>query len=99
VLTVNFRRLRFSLSVKSVIFAGENSPGESICVFATLEGDSMEIDAMALLKQHQPMNHKLDQLSEALFEMLEKLRESAHAIAEQEAHMEKRISVLEAGKA
>jgi hypothetical protein len=64
-----------------------------------LKDGSVEIDAMALLKQHQPMNHKLDQLSEVLFEMLEKLRESAHAIAEQEAHMEERIRLLEAGKA
>lgn len=53
---------------------------------------------MALLKQ-QPTDQKLDQLSRSLFEMLEKLRESASAFAEQEAQMEKRIRLLEARKA
>ena len=53
---------------------------------------------MALLKQ-QPTDQKLDQLSKALFEMLEKLRESASAFAEQEAQMEKRIRLLETRKA
>ena len=52
---------------------------------------------MALLKQ--PTDQKLDQLSRSLFEMLEKLRESASAFAEQEAQMEKRIRLLEARKA
>jgi hypothetical protein len=60
-------------------------------------GDSMEFE-MALLKQ-QPTDQKLDQLSKALFEMLEKLRESASAFAEQEAQMEKRIRLLETRKA
>ncbi len=50
---------------------------------------------MALLQQ-QPRDQKLDQLSKTLFEMLEKLRESASAFAEQEAQMEKRIRLLEA---
>jgi hypothetical protein len=56
----------------------------------------MEID-MALLKQQQPTEQKFDQLSKALFEMLERLRESACAMAEQEAQIEKRIRLLEAG--
>ena len=53
---------------------------------------------MALWKQ-QPTDQKLDQLSKSLFEMLEKLRESASALAEQEAQMERRIRLLEACKA
>ena len=53
---------------------------------------------MALWKQ-QPTDQKLDQLSKSLFEMLEKLRESASALAEQEAQMERRIRLLEARKA
>ena len=57
----------------------------------------MEI-GMALLKQ-QPTDQKLDQLSKSLFDMLEKLRESASAFAEQEAQMERRIRSLEARKA
>lgn len=52
---------------------------------------------MALLKQQQPTEQKFDQLSKALFEMLERLRESACAMAEQEAQIEKRIRLLEAG--
>jgi len=57
----------------------------------------MEI-GMPLLKQ-QPTDQKLDQLSKSLFDMLEKLRESASAFAEQEAQMERRIRSLEARKA
>jgi hypothetical protein len=53
---------------------------------------------MALWNQ-QPTDQKLDQLSKSLFEMLEKLRESASALAEQEAQMERRIRSLEARKA
>ena len=53
---------------------------------------------MALWNQ-QPTDQKLDQLSKSLFEMLEKLRESASAFAEQEAQMERRIRSLEARKA
>ena len=52
---------------------------------------------MALYQQ--PTDQKLDQLSKSLFEMLEKLRESASAFAEQEAQMERRIRSLEARKA
>jgi hypothetical protein len=60
-------------------------------------GAAMEI-GMPLLKQ-QPTDQKLDQLSKSLFDMLEKLRESASAFAEQEAQMERRIRSLEARKA
>jgi hypothetical protein len=48
---------------------------------------------------NQPPVQKLDQLSKGLFEMLEKLRESASAFAEQEAKMEIRIRLLETRKA
>jgi hypothetical protein len=63
-----------------------------------LQGGSMEIRKMVLSK-HQPTDQKLNQLSKALFEMLEKLRESACAMAEQEAQLEKRIRLLEASNA
>ena len=52
-----------------------------------------------VLSKQQPTDQKLDQLSKALFEMLEKLRESACAMAEQEAVLEKRIRLLEASNA
>jgi vacuolar-type H+-ATPase subunit E/Vma4 len=44
-------------------------------------------------------NHNLDRLSETLFEMLQKLRESARAMAEQEANMQERIKLLETQEA
>jgi hypothetical protein len=47
----------------------------------------------------QLTHHNLDRLSESLFEMLSKLRESARAIAEHEASMEERIRSLETQKA
>ena len=52
-----------------------------------------------VLSKQQPTDQKLDQLSRALFEMLEKLRESACAMAEQEAQLEQRIRLLEASNA
>lgn len=67
---------------------------KNICTRTAARGGSTEIE-MALLQQ-QPRDQKLDQLSKTLFEMLEKLRESASAFAEQEAQMERRIRLLEA---
>jgi hypothetical protein len=43
----------------------------------------------------QLTHHNLDRLSETLFEMLQKLRESARAMAEQEASIQERIKLLE----
>lgn len=53
---------------------------------------------MVLCKQ-QSTDQKLDQLSKALSQMLERLRESACAMAEQETQLEKRIRLLEASNA
>jgi hypothetical protein len=53
---------------------------------------------MPLLQQYPTTHEKLDKLAESLFDMLEKLRTSARAMADHQATMEMRIRLLEAGE-
>jgi hypothetical protein len=50
-----------------------------------------------LFCEHPPSHEKLDKLAESLFDTLEKLRATARAMADNEAIIEKRLRLLEAG--